>query len=271
MLTIKGKRVQNFPDIQNQLKSWIDRRQAETVPCSLCFSDFHRNRLRAACGRRGCNQHICEGCLKSWYGTNEAGHIINPATLHCPFCRRAPAAKTLAAYGMGIHAVGNLKKAVEERGSWIYAWCLTCSGAKQYMERSCAQGAPAEISDFVCEECIEGEMERLRLEEEAARLALEEAQRLDSAEAAAAERRLREAARKRAMTERPVKQCPKCKVPTQKSAGCDHLSCHCGAHWCWACGKQFSSREIYNHMNKVHGGYYAGGAYGYDSDEDEDW
>jgi hypothetical protein len=73
--------------------------------------------------------------------------------------------------------------------------------------------------------------------------------------------------------ERPVKQCPSCKTPTQKTAGCDHLQCTCGAHWCWACGKEFDSQEIYNHMSRVHGGYYAGGDYGYDSEEerDEDW
>jgi hypothetical protein len=69
-----------------------------------------------------------------------------------------------------------------------------------------------------------------------------------------------------------VKQCPNCKTPTQKSVGCDHLTCTCGAHWCWACGTAFDSREIYGHMSKVHGGYYAGGDYGYDTDEDEeDW
>jgi hypothetical protein len=267
-LFIKGKLVRNNTDIRSQLQSWIDRRRAEAIACSLCFSDFHRSKLRAACGRRGCDQHICEGCLKSWYGTNSLGHIINPATLFCAFCRRPPAAKTLAAYGMGIHAVGNLKNAVKERGTWIYAWCLSCSNAKQYLERSCAAGAPPEIDNFVCEPCVETELERARLEEAAARLALAEARRRNYEDAAAAEQLLRNAALRTAALARPVKKCPKCAVPTQKTDGCDHLTCFCGAHWCWACGKQFSAREIYTHMNREHGSYYGGDDEEYD-DEDE--
>ncbi|KIW03679.1 uncharacterized protein PV09_05000 [Verruconis gallopava] len=270
-LTIKGKQIQNVADIRSQLQSWIDRRQAESVACSLCFSDFHRSKLRRACGRRGCNQEICEDCLKSWYGVNASGHIINPATLNCPFCRRAPTAKTLANHGMGIHAVGNLRKAVEDRGTWIYAWCLRCSAAKQYMERSCARGAPQEIDDFVCEECVNEEYERLRLEEEAARRALEAARREATVEAAAAEQRLRAAARNLAVRARPVKLCPSCNIPSQKTSGCDHLTCVCGAHWCWACGKQFDFRKIYDHLNNVHGGYYTGGDYGHDDDAEDEW
>ena len=255
-LRVKGKLVRNFTEVRSELGSWIDRRRAETVPCSLCFSDFHRSKLRAACGRHGCDQHICEGCLKSWYGTNSPGHIINPATLTCPFCRRAPAAKTLANYGMGIHAVGNLANAVKERGSWIYAWCLSCSRAQQYLERSCANGAPQEIDDFICEPCIDAEMERARLAEEIARLELAEARRMNWEATAGVEQRLREAAKVRAALSRPAKDCPGCGVPTEKTSGCDHLTCYCGVHWCWCCGKAFDVSKIYDHMNRAHGGFY---------------
>ena len=32
--------------------------------------------------------------------------------------------------------------------------------------------------------------------------------------------------------------CPQCKAPTQKSSGCNHMTCqHCGADWCWLCGR----------------------------------
>ena len=265
-LVIKGKLVRNGTEIRDQLRSWIDKRRAEKVPCSLCFSDFHRSNLRAACGRHGCDQAICEACLKSWYGANSPGHIINPATLTCPFCRRAPAAKTLASYGMGIHAVGNLAKAFDERGTWIYAWCLSCSNARQHLERSCARGAPPEIDDFVCESCVDAELERARLLEETARLDLAEARRMNWEMAQGLEAQLREAARKRVALTRSAKKCPKCNVPTEKTSGCDHLTCYCGAHWCWTCGKEFDVRVIYEHMNREHGGFYGDG-----EDEEDDY
>jgi hypothetical protein len=92
---------------------------------------------------------------------------------------------------------------------------------------------------------------------------LERAARLDAQQRAAAEYRLQHAARLRKELECPVKECPGCKTPTQKTMGCDHMRCsirNCGVDWCWSCGKQFDARKIYDHMSKVHGGWYAGGA-----------
>ena len=52
------------------------------------------------------------------------------------------------------------------------------------------------------------------------------------------------------------KRCPECRSVVEKSGGCNHITCHCGAHFCWKCGKTFSSNEIYTHMNTAHGGIY---------------
>lgn len=64
------------------------------------------------------------------------------------------------------------------------------------------------------------------------------------------------------------KPCPSCKVPVLKTSGCDHITCQCNAHWCYQCGDAFDEREIYNHINKVHGdsGYEAM----YENYDDED-
>lgn len=42
-----------------------------------------------------------------------------------------------------------------------------------------------------------------------------------------------------AQIEKMAKRCPKCGMATQKSEGCNKMSCGgCGAYWCWRCGKE---------------------------------
>jgi hypothetical protein len=261
-LTIKGKRLHNQAGLILELKSWIQRRTAERSHCSLCFSTFNKARLLPACRRRGCHQHICTGCLNGWYGLNAPGIIINTAALFCPFCRRPPAARTLAAYGKGVHAVGGLMRAVEDRGQWIYAWCYECGFARQYMERECARGALDALSQWKCETCIDSALERARIAEDAARQAVARAARHDAQQRIAAQRQLENAERVRKELEFPVKECPGCRTPTQKTAGCDHMKCsvpRCGKDWCWTCGKAFAAGTIYRHMDREHGGWYTGG------------
>jgi len=51
-----------------------------------------------------------------------------------------------------------------------------------------------------------------------------------------------------------IKKCPQCKVWIEKTEGCNHMSCKCGAHICWVCMGIFTPDTIYNHMNMAHGG-----------------
>ncbi|KAJ6260546.1 hypothetical protein Dda_4772 [Drechslerella dactyloides] len=53
------------------------------------------------------------------------------------------------------------------------------------------------------------------------------------------------------------KPCPGCSVMTERAAGCNHLACPCGAHWCYICGEMFGPDCIYEHLNEVHGGAFA--------------
>lgn len=273
VLTLRGKSIQNQAALTSTLGAWIHRRNVEKTPCSLCFSEFPNAHLLPACRRRGCHQRMCERCLSGWYGQNSVGHIINPAALFCPFCRRPPASRTLAAYGKGIHAVGDLMVAFKERSQWIHGWCRKCGKARRIMERECARGAPKAVDKFMCEECSIEELENARRAEEEARRAAAEAVQI-AHQLKVAERRQRiiqtqrevsAAERARAELEYPVKKCPGCGVRSQKSYGCDHVRCPiktCGVHWCWSCAKTFSQRQIYDHMSSAHGGWDAEGAWG---------
>jgi hypothetical protein len=260
-LTLKGKLIRNPTSLTSPLQDLISRRQTERASCSLCFSTFHPTALNAACGRHGCLQRICRSCLSGWYGLNAPGRIINTAALSCPFCRRKPAARTLAKYGMGIHAVGNLAVAVQEQGSWIYAWCQGCGFAKQYLERVCARGMPAEIEGWTCDACREEEVRKLGVEQEKLERAIWDAQEDGDMYAMEEAERMMDVLRRTGELTLRAKKCPECGVMTEKVGGCDHITCMvngCGAHWCYICGEGFSERLIYHHLNQVHRGYYGG-------------
>ncbi|KAI1139282.1 hypothetical protein F5Y05DRAFT_381390 [Hypoxylon sp. FL0543] len=52
-----------------------------------------------------------------------------------------------------------------------------------------------------------------------------------------------------------IKTCPKCKTHLEKTEGCNHMECPCGAHICWVCLRTFETEEpCYDHMNKEHSG-----------------
>ncbi|KAK3769403.1 hypothetical protein RRG08_009555 [Elysia crispata] len=51
------------------------------------------------------------------------------------------------------------------------------------------------------------------------------------------------------------KICPGCSNPVEKSAGCNHMQCTCGQHFCWLCLQTFhDDQECYKHLRKHHGG-----------------
>ncbi|KAE8418616.1 hypothetical protein BDV36DRAFT_253846 [Aspergillus pseudocaelatus] len=215
-LTVRGKLIQNSEAIVSKLQGCVSRYRSARIACSLCFSNFHPTALSSACGRRGCQERICKDCLSHWYGLNTAGRMINTAALACPFCRRFPSAKTLAKHGMGIHAVGNLQAAIQERGTWIYSWCRACATAKPYLERVCAQGTPTEVTNWRCEDC-----------------------------SAPQNTRVRPCPGCGVMTE---------KISGCGHIECEVEDCH--THWCYFCGGKFDQDAIYTHMKAAHGTIY---------------
>ncbi|KAF8834264.1 hypothetical protein BDN67DRAFT_596023, partial [Paxillus ammoniavirescens] len=50
-----------------------------------------------------------------------------------------------------------------------------------------------------------------------------------------------------------VKKCPRCSVLIEKTRGCNHMTCRCGAHICWRCMGTFTEDIIYRHMRSAHG------------------
>ncbi|OTA98764.1 hypothetical protein M426DRAFT_69150, partial [Hypoxylon sp. CI-4A] len=63
------------------------------------------------------------------------------------------------------------------------------------------------------------------------------------------------AAFERAKKEIGIKDCPVCKSSLEKTEGCNHVTCRCGANICWICLRDFDlADECYDHMLQVHRG-----------------
>ncbi|KAJ3305334.1 hypothetical protein HDV03_001627 [Kappamyces sp. JEL0829] len=41
--------------------------------------------------------------------------------------------------------------------------------------------------------------------------------------------------------------CPSCGIGVEKTDGCHHIHCVCGAHFCYSCHEEFNSRTVYTH------------------------
>ncbi|KZP26845.1 hypothetical protein FIBSPDRAFT_781658 [Athelia psychrophila] len=52
------------------------------------------------------------------------------------------------------------------------------------------------------------------------------------------------------------KKCPQCTTWIEKTEGCNHVECKCGAHICWVCMGIFDAGSVYRHMRTDHGGIY---------------
>jgi hypothetical protein len=248
--SLNGKPIHNIVDMIAQIEARVGKGEVEFGCCTLCFEDFPYSRLSSACGRSGCRQPTDEACLAQWYGVNKPGKLLSPMQLLCPFCRRKPTRKVLTRHNRQAAALGGLQAALEDPG-WYYAWCMGCGFAKRAYERACCDGdrLPVIQDNFFCEECTGNDQQllvRLLQEADEAARAGNDTQRrelLARIESLKAKKVLR------------ITPCPSCGVMVEKTDGCNHITCQCGAHFCHVCGGQFEADSIYDHMSMEHGGF----------------
>ncbi|KAG8799752.1 hypothetical protein FRC19_000072 [Serendipita sp. 401] len=271
-LTLHFKKIFNCDALRLKIEGRVASGEVEQGTCSLCFDDVPYHKLFPACGRSGCKQQADEECLQRWYGENKPGNLLNPLQLRCPFCRRPPVHKMLIKYNNAALSVGDLAHALEDR-AWYYAWCITCGFAKPAVERACADNGLPRIREFVCGECTaEREALEARLRAEAAALEArlrEETARRQEQDGGRARARLQALNEQIRIVDKnkvsKITPCPRCGVYVEKMYGCNHITCTCGAHFCFIDGLEFSENTIYDHLNKKHGGI------GYDDgDSDEE-
>lgn len=248
-----NKLVTNWDKIIDQIVNVIQSHYIERSSCDLCCEPKPNSELGSACGRSGCDQVLCDTCGSNWYSTNKLGHVVNLRHCACMFCSRTPGPKTVKRWwnpdAVGLSRPGAIPPMDP---AYYYAWCVRCRLIKPCGERACGAGQAPRFENFECDTC------------ETARIAFE-AERVREREMHVQQDRTN------TNYEKDVKSCPKCEVPTIRYAGCNHITCICGVHWCYECGGQFEYSEIYSHMNRVHGRIYANEApeFGYDAEDAE--
>ncbi|KAL3777476.1 hypothetical protein ACHAW5_007450 [Stephanodiscus triporus] len=222
----KNKPVLNVENLRADVAMWVSSEKAELGTCMFCFDDMNKNRLSSMCFRKKCSSRACVECLKGWYGIPKPGCVVNICNLKCAFCREDPSVKVLRNYNTQLCAIKDMP--TEWLHEYVYAWCVRCYKIKKYMDRECTGGdAGPGPTNFVCEDCADVPV-------------------FDS--------------------DVRCRGCPSCGVMVEKMSGCDHITCICNAHWCFACGELSTEGDIYKHMSIKHGGY---GGYNEDYYEDE--
>lgn len=186
---------------------------AVTLPeCSVCLEQFSFTEIMPSCGRRGCQQRVCENCNKMWYKKNVPGKLLYQRATTCQFCSRIPAPNILEKFDRRLI---NLALSIKQQNldpDTYYAWCSSCFKPHEIGHHNCAQDAPV-INNYTCPTCNNFGTPDI-----------------------------------------VSKQCPQCTIMTEKSSGCNHMTCRCGAHWCFECGiKCETSHNTYEHMWSVHG------------------
>ena len=226
------KTVLNHDAVRATIEAWIDLGVREHGVCSLCFEEMPKPQLLAACGRPSrCDAKACVICLDAWYGEPKAGCVVLASNLRCPFCKLAPAAKTMRRHNREAMALLEPDGEPDGDSNWYRAWCLGCYRLRPAIERACHQtGGVPELRNFRCDAC--------------------------SSSASSSSSQL------------AVKECPGCGVEVQKTSGCNHITCPCGTHWCWVCRHvPRDAHSIYDHMYAAHRGIGLGYDSGSESDE----
>lgn len=68
--------------------------------------------------------------------------------------------------------------------------------------------------------------------------------------------------------EEETHNCPHCNILTQKSSGCNHMTCRqCGGHWCWLCGDKIGSVSSHYSADNPNGCEQFAGYQFWDGDE----
>jgi len=208
---VSGSKICDIVKVTSEILDTLTN-DSGIVVCDLCVLETPVQNMVKACGK--CNNNICRKCSENWYSP-KIGTLVNEGNCRCPFCKEIP--KKLAVKNYEIGKIKNLFKTRQNKGvvcNWdakfYHGICGECRLLQPAVEKSCA-GTMPEIRNFICNGCSE----------------------LHKAKSA---------------SDLDIRNCPRCSERIERTGGCNHITCRCGSHWCWHCGKEFPESTIYDHM-----------------------
>ena len=183
--------------------------------CPMCFDDVSVKYMKTACGR--CDMRMCKSCQDGWYGQPKVGCKITESMCRCPYCKNYPKFDVIRKFEQSHFRGTRPTNAIPVP---TYQWARDKVHA-------------------VCVACVEV---KPAMETACADMGEHDIQRFKCTSCKVAD-----------LVSVDSKECPSCHVAVQKTGGCNHISCACGAHWCWSCQGEYPREEIYDHMAQCAG------------------
>ncbi|KAF9554429.1 hypothetical protein CPC08DRAFT_174670 [Agrocybe pediades] len=210
-----------------------------TETCPICMDEVS-NPEELACGHT-----YCSGCLKLFLTSAADGKkfpiacIANDAScnvpLSIPFIRRFLPVQAF----QGLVEAAFLLHLDQHAQELKYCTTPDCKQIYRHRTDVAVLKCPSCFST-ICAACDEDAHEGMTCAERRLHSNPEEQERLNNVLA----------------TANGYKKCPQCNIWIEKTEGCNHMTCKCGAHICWRCMCIFPAADIYVHMNAAHGGYF---------------
>eukprot|EP00997_Jenningsia_sp_PLL12_P009194 NODE_610_length_1564_cov_251.352475_g502_i0.p1 GENE.NODE_610_length_1564_cov_251.352475_g502_i0~~NODE_610_length_1564_cov_251.352475_g502_i0.p1 ORF type:complete len:485 (+),score=144.41 NODE_610_length_1564_cov_251.352475_g502_i0:67-1455(+) len=214
------------------IRNWLssERGDSEAKECPICFCDMEKEvYLHPPSDHQACRECATNMLLEA-VGSNRI-------PLKCPACEEL----------LDVATVRELAGAETER--------VNAAAIRAHLNANLATLAPCYADkcpgllhdqkdcQFPVCPCCRAEW-CLRCQKEAHRGQRCEDQRREEAEAEA-DRKFREW-----MQSNGAHTCAVCGAPVQKNKGCNHMTCHCGAHYCNLCHRDFpDASTTYAHFN----------------------
>ncbi|KAG7086343.1 hypothetical protein E1B28_002305 [Marasmius oreades] len=239
--------IRGGDDARQSLRDLVDRSlsnvntdssQQSESSCPICLMDVDTP------VKLGCGHEYCTACLRHFFAADINKFPILCVGNDCK-CGKAIVLPVIQKY-MESESEFNtlLDKAFTtyiERNQPTFRYCKTpdCKQLYRSSTSTKARQCPSCLAP-VCTKCHEEGHDGMTCEERHDQFDLARQDRLNEEWAKGA----------------GAKRCPSCKVWIEKTEGCNHMSCKCGAHICWVCMRVFGRESIYDHMNKSHGGIF---------------
>ncbi|KAG2428932.1 hypothetical protein HXX76_011176 [Chlamydomonas incerta] len=226
-------------------------RVGPTVRCLRCHEDFRINEVTCAGadgaassssggGAAGCSHYLCRGCLTDYVHSTLRGRTFPvPCPMRAEGCtqllsRDAARRALLWDHPEDLRVLDRLEvEASVEPGMAVYCPHPSCSALLVRPEEG---SVPADEA-VECPECHHAFCLRCGITGWHTGYTCAQFQALPAhLRSASAE----DAALLSMAKQQRWKRCPDCGFTVERTAGCNHMKCRCGCHFCYACGRKAS-------------------------------